>query len=184
MNLKYLLIASFTSVIQTAGAATLQIEPMNSTAYIGDTITIDIVGTEFPETQGGGFNLYYDANILNVSNVTIDGSSTWNFVNDVGTIDNVNGELNNVNVSHFPGITDNFTVATIEMIAVGAGTSTLNLTESILNPWASNGDTINPTLLNDATLQVVPIPAAAWLFGSALLGLIGLTKKRDEPSFS
>jgi hypothetical protein len=32
------------------------------------------------------------------------------------------------------------------------------------------------------TLTVVPIPAAAWLFGSGLLGLVGVARRRRNKS--
>jgi hypothetical protein len=110
--------------------------------------------------------------------VTIDEANTWSFVNDFGTIDNTNGELNEVRVSDFPGVTGGFTVATIEFLATGLGTSAIELTESIENPWASNGSTIDPVLLNISSVQVVPIPAAIWLFGTSLFVLTVISKRR------
>jgi hypothetical protein len=178
MNYYLRVITAFIFTMQAAEAATLQIGPQVSTVEIGDTLTLDIIGTDFPETQGGGFSLSYDEEILNITNVTIDEANTWTFVNDFGTIDNTNGELNEVRVSDFPGVTGGFTVATIEFLATGLGTSTIELTESIGNPWASSGSTINPTLSNSSSVQVVPIPAAIWLFGTSLLGLVGMSMRR------
>ena len=177
MKIKILFITAFVLIFQAVEAATIQTDPLNSAANIGDTFTVDIVGIGFPETQGGGFNLTYDASILNITNVSIDEINTWTFVNDFGTIDNVNGNLSEVKVSEFPGIAGNFIIASIEFMAVGFGTSTLGLTESTGNPWASDGSTINPTLVN-GSVQVVPVPAAVWLFGSGLLGLIGMARRK------
>jgi hypothetical protein len=161
-----------------AEAATVKTDTPQYTASIGELFTVDIVGTDFPLTQGGGFNLSYDANILNVTHVSIDEINTWTFVNDAGTIDNVNGVLNDVVVSDFPGIAGDFTVASIEFIAVGLGQSGLNLTESVINPWASDGNIISPLVHNNGSVQVVPIPTSIVLLGSGLLSLIGASCTR------
>lgn len=48
-------------------------------------------------------------------------------------------------------------------------------------------DSIHPTatvhnILGNELLAVVPLPAAVWLFGSGLLGLIGISKRRERDS--
>ena len=44
----------------------------------------------------------------------------------------------------------------------------------------SNATNNFDTLLDNITINPVPIPAAAWLFGTALIGLIGLGKRRQS----
>ena len=61
-------------------------------------------------------------------------------------------------------------------------TSTVNFTANVLNPYL--GQTLEirllsggqETIFDNVRLEAVPIPAAAWLFGSGLLGLIGITR--------
>jgi hypothetical protein len=180
MKAHTLSIAMIVFLIQSAEAATIQTDPLNSTVNIGDVFTIDVVGLDFPETQGGGFSLTYDNNILNVTNVSIDEDNTWTFVNDIGVIDNASGELSEVKVADFPGTAGDFTVATIEFLAVANGTSRLGLTESLGNPWASGGNEISPTFNNASQVQVIPIPAAIWLFGSGILGLFSAFMRRSS----
>jgi len=43
---------------------------------------------------------------------------------------------------------------------------------------------IGPRLLIDYTLAPVPVPAAVWLFGSGLLALARLTRRRPEQNSS
>jgi hypothetical protein len=164
---------------QTVDAATVQVTGVPGVpVMLSDSFTVNIVGADFPITQGGGFNLSYDASILHATSVSIDEINTWTFVNDNGTIDNEIGVINDVIVSDFPGVTDDFTVASVEFVAVGNGTTNLSLTESDFNPWASDGNTISPTMYSDSSVQVVPIPATFLLLGSGLLSMIGLSKRQ------
>jgi hypothetical protein len=81
--------------------------------------------------------------------------------------------------------------------------SHLNLAYTDANNWQMSGDLLmspeNGTMLRGAILNdvgdfclgtgsysgcgqvsAVPVPAAAWLFGSALLGLAGIVKRKPE----
>ncbi len=64
------------------------------------------------------------------------------------------------------------------LIAKGTWTKTWSSTASILDP---NNPLAPPIPLNStgiATLSAVPVPATVWLFGSGLLGLIGIAKRK------
>jgi prophage antirepressor-like protein len=63
-------------------------------------------------------------------------------------------------------------------LAIGPGTSRLDLIESNENPWASNGSEITPIHVNDGSVQVVPIPAAVWFFASGIIGLLGMSMRK------
>ena len=67
-----------------------------------------------------------------------------------------------------------FTTQTINFIATDTLT-TISFVESI-NLGIGNNDPIIDNVIFD--IAPVPIPAAAWLFGSALLGLVGLKRKK------
>ncbi len=163
----------------TAQGATVRPDPLSSSVGLGDTFFIDVIGEGFPTTEGGGFDLAFDQTVINALSVSID-NGLWGFVNDLGTIDNVTGSLSDVLVSAFPAVAlGDFTVATIEFQAVGAGTSSLLFSESSMNPWASGGSGINPTFTTaSVSVATVPIPAALWLFASGLIGIVGLARKK------
>jgi hypothetical protein len=174
-----ILLISWIVFIESTTAATIQTEIQQYDVRLGQTFTVNVIGTDFPITQGGGFNISYDASILNINTVIIDETNTWTFYNNTGSIDNITGVLNEVIVSDFPGIDGDFIVASVEFLAVGVGNSDLYLSDSLTNPWASDGNVINNFLNNNSLVQVVPIPTSFILFGFGLLGLISLFKKYD-----
>lgn len=41
---------------------------------------------------------------------------------------------------------------------------------------------LNISMVNEATIEVVPVPAAAWLLGSGLIGLAGVVRRKKMPA--
>jgi len=162
----------------TTQAAIVRYDPITSTVKLGDTFFVDVVGEDFPNTEGGGINLSFDHAVINAVSVSID-NVLWGFVNDEGTIDNGGGLLSEILVSAFPGVsTGYFAVATIEFKAIGGGISDLLLSGSVMNPWAGGAKPINPEFNNGSvTVAAVPVPAALWLFVSGLIGLLGVVNR-------
>lgn len=159
----------------SAHAQSISVSPATSFVAPGTAFTLDIVGSAFAITQGGGFSLTFDPLVLEVTNVSIEGA-VWNFVNDPGTIDNIAGSVTDVNVSAFPGVaTGNFVVASVEFMAKSEGISGLALSASSTNPWSAAGLPVNPTFDQSASAEVsasaVPALSApvAWLLVSLLM---------------
>lgn len=44
--------------------------------------------------------------------------------------------------------------------------------------WAFKSGSVSVWAVHDGNISAVPLPAAVWLFGSGLLGLIGLSRRR------
>lgn len=173
----------FTLVIGLASpvqAALVTFNPNPEAVTLGSTFTLDIIGTGFPETEGGGAEFIFDKTILKVNSVTID-SGVWDVFTSGGVIDNTNGNVMNIVVAAFNNPGTDFIVATIEFEAIGTGSTDLIISENPLNPWASGGSQVNPTL-TDGTVVVsaVPLPAALWFFGSGLLGLVGMARRKQH----
>lgn len=146
----------FCSGVLLAGIA--QAEPMvrltpeKNDFVTGGTYTLQMVIEQFPRTEGGGLNLQFNPSVLNVVGVQVD-NKAWSFVSRNGEIDNEAGEVTGVVFSSFPGLSGNATIATIEIKAIKPGRSLLKLSESMLNPFASDGESINVTL-KDAQAKV------------------------------
>jgi len=162
--------------IGSAQAATVTFDPNPETIVLGSVFTLDIVGTGFPETEGGGAQFTFDASILQVNSVTID-SNVWEIFTSPGSIDNVMGAVDGIVVATFIDPGASFTVASIEFEAIGIGTTALTLSENPLNVWAAAGSPVNPAMIAGmVTVTAVPVPAAVWMFCSAL-GLLGWMRR-------
>lgn len=164
-------------------AATISWSSPNTNINVNDIFTINIIGSGFTgNVDGGGVNFSYDSSILNVVSVSIN-ESVWDFGGagiSTGSINNGAGTVDGIMVNTFGVVTGDFDVASIQFQAVGLGVSDLLLNEFSLNPWASGGSSINPVLESSlVTVEetVVPVPAAVWLFGSGLIGLIGVARR-------
>lgn len=163
-------------------AATISIESAPASLGIGDIFSLDIIGTDFSDNpDGGGVNLFYDETIVNVLSVSID-ETVWDFGAtgiSQGTINNTLGAVNGIMVNAWSDVGIPFTVATIEFQAVAEGVSNLTMNEFNYNPWGSNGNLINPDFVTSSiTVGAVPVPAAVWLFGTGLIGLAGLARRK------
>ena len=71
----------------------------------------------------------------------------------------------------------NFTLATFTFSALSGGTSPLSISINALGD--ANGDPLAATMASgNVTVTAVPLPGAVWLFGSGLLGLIGVARRK------
>lgn len=173
-------------LIGSVQAATISFETASYSASLNGIFNLNIVGTDFLNSaDGGGVDLSFNRDLINVLSVSIN-ETVWDFGGfgiSTGIIDNSLGTVSGIMVNTFSDVGASFTVATIEFRAVGLGVSDLFLNEFSLNPWASGGSKINPdheSSLVTVANAVVPVPAAAWLFGSGLIGLIGVARKKKS----
>lgn len=161
-------------------AATISWSALTTNVTVNDIFMINIVGSGFTtNVDGGGISFTYDASVLNVLSVSVD-EMVWDFFPDVGTIDNTLGSVDDVMVNTWLNVvTGDFSVASVTFQAIGGGLSNLSLSESLFNPWAVGGNPINPDYIGASVdVSAVPVPAAVWLFGSGLISLIGLAKRK------
>lgn len=184
-NAKIILALVLTLFCGSSIAATITWSSPVTNVGVNDTFTINVIGTGFTSNvDGGGVNISFDQNILNVLSVSIN-ETVWDFGGfgiSTGTIDNAAGKVDGIMVNTFANVIGDFTVASIEVQAISVGNSLLSLATYGLNPWASNGGLINPDF-NDATVNVsavtaVPVPMAFWLFGSGLIGLVAVARRK------
>ena len=165
-----------------ANAAVISLNPSVSNVLVGDTFTLTVSGSDFLNgVTAGGVDLTWDnTKIQLVSGSVTMGSIAWfPFISEGAgslTVDALNlvGEVGptfdffSVDFLAVPppssGPVDIFASA----IALDDGWQ--NLFDQEEDITAYNGATVN--------VSAVPVPAAVWLFGSGLIGLVGIARRR------
>ena len=176
-------------------AATVDVSfsPSSDTIFgLNQTFNLDIVGNYNADADellsGGALDLSFDPSVLNVNSVAL--GVPMDFLSDPGTRDNVAGTVSTMGFATIVGIPNGlFTFATIEFMSVGFGTSPLQLSDSfdLVFAWANDTPPFGePVLVNTTAGSVtvtdvlpgVPIPGAALLFGTGLIGLIAIARRK------
>lgn len=145
-----------------------------------DTFSLTIMGSAFPEIVGGGLNLDFDPAVVQIDSVAIN-TTVFDFYTAEGSLDNLVGTLTDTSFNTFAGVSGSFDIMTIGFTAVGAGVSTLMLSESSIAVFSdSSGNTIGDQISYETatiTVSAVPVPAAIWLFASGLIGLARVVRQ-------
>ncbi len=168
-----------------ANAATVSLSPTTLVNPVnpGDTVSFEI-NIDFSAeggTLGGGFDLLFDESqlgLLSFTDTVILGDPAFGRPPDYipGS-----GLLESWGVGDFNGI-DTGLVGEVSFEVLAGATSsfvTLGPTAGIAGSWVSAVDsvTIIDPVYNSVEVSAVPLPAAAWLFASAL-GVFGYLGKR------
>jgi hypothetical protein len=174
----------------SVSAATISVQPPDSTVLIGDTFDIKITGQGFTEgaggTLGGGFIIDWNPGFLALDSYSLTFPGDQAFA-QVPVQDDVAGFLN-ADVSSFltGAYTADFDIAVLTFTALSPGVSPLDLSIGTYPGgadlvWADSAgfEIVQPDFVDGSvTISAVPVPAAVWLFGSGLLGLIGIARRK------
>lgn len=169
-------------VCLAAQAQTVSIKPSMSNVNLGDTFSVDVAATGFPDKIfGGGYNLAFDPAIVKLDAISIPAS--WEFATSTGTLDPAAGTVTDVFFNTFVApVKGDFLTATLKFTAVGSGLSAISLSESGAFPFGNEfGNAVAVTYVGGSVnVAAVPEPAslALLLAGVACVGMIGWRKKR------
>ena len=144
-------------------------------AMTGQSITFDLVGSGFSAgPDGAAFSLSWDESVLQYVNTSI-ANPPWDTSFVVDSNAGTGGVIDYVFLgkSSAGGAGANFSLASFTFNVIGnAGASTyLNLADSAYGGFVAPGGVELTTNYAPGHVQVVPVPSAVWLFGTALLGL-------------
>ena len=185
----------------TANAATIYLSPSSQTVADNTSFYVDILASGLPVgTSGGGLDVSWSAGDMTLDSVylaTTDPADSgggqfpgpWDSISSLfsgpGAIGI--GSLSGLYVGSLTGVEGNQPIARLNFtlgtgvtnaaisVAESYGTGTWSAWDGITDPYdftnTYNGATIN-------AVSAVPVPAALWLFGSGLLGLAGVVRRR------
>lgn len=180
LNLNY----STTSSGTTTVSVTINVPANPSSSNYGNSFS-----GPTPTFSGSGVYGFYDDYIFTVSGATTNSIST---TIDLGSLSITNFQERLFNYSGNPsptlglptgGVTDAWTspfgssgtVAVLPTTVLAPGTYVLQMRGTVTG---AGGGSYAGTL----NIAPVPLPAAAWLFGSGLLGLGALVRRRKQPN--
>ena len=169
------------AVCLAAQAQTVSVVANHTDVNLGDSFTVDLQATGFPDKVfGGGYNLAFDPSILKLDAISIPAS--WEFATSTGTLDPVAGTVTDINFNTFTSpVKGDFLTASLKFTAVGAGTSSIALSDSASFPFGNElGNAVPVTYVNgSATVAAVPEPSSiAMVLGG--LACVGWLKQRRK----
>lgn len=153
---------------------------------VGDTFSLSLLGN-FPADEplaGGTIDLGYNDTTLTINSVTI--APYWEFSPDSGsqTVFGTNSKWTGIALATFvndPLSGNGILLATVNLTALASGKPKLEFLGTTELYEAINWTVLTPVLTAaDITVAAaaVPVPPAVWLFGSGLLGLVGIARRR------
>jgi hypothetical protein len=167
-----------------ASAISVSTNPSNVVVNVGDTFQVSIDAADFPTTAGGGFFVNWDSGL---SLLTTDAEIETNMIFDTPS-SQTTGNQTRIVGGNFgaPVSSTNFTIVTLEFQALAAGSSNITLSAEPTELWVDETfATLDPqpdyfgTSVTVNDLTAVPLPGAVWLFGTGLLGMVGVARRRS-----
>lgn len=168
----------------SAQAATVTLTPSTTEINVGDIFSISVSAQDFTTPTGGAtLGLSIESNLELANKTDLDD----NFKLPSGSPFNLATFANNnltllTPLTSTTGASGDFDVVEIILKAIGEGPTSVTLTEESSNGWFDNATaqrieniTYNPATVN---ISAIPVPGAVWLFSSAIMGIIGLGRRK------
>jgi len=167
-----------------AQAVSIWLTPASQTVQLGDPVALDVnMDFSADPTVGGGFDVFFDHNMLSFSSFAIDTTLVLdpvftNVTPDVSTTDQLAG----FSFGNFGGLSGPAKVGTLTFQALAPGLTNLSLADNVApyGPFYSAVTSLQQTVdYTGASVDIaaVPLPPAAWLMLS-VLGMFGVVSRR------
>lgn len=166
----------------SAQAATITLTP--SAVYgVGDTVTVNISGAGFSSgTLGGGLNFTWAASVLNLVSATpAPGGFSTSGTASAGTLNSFGiGEF----LTDYTSSGQPFNIGTLVFQANSVGSANLVASIDPFNQWVDGSFSAlapQPGIVNPSIqVTAAPIPPAVLLFGSGLVGLVTIARRKRQ----
>ncbi len=184
MYKKLLIIMTSLVMLGVAGQAaanTVQLTQPNPILTGGaPSVTLNLVGTLFTDTvDGAAFTFNWDPTVLQYTGSVVS-DPNWDTVS-ISDLNAAAGTVDFVFLGRSVGFFgSDFNIVDISFNVIGADGSATDITfADIFGGWSVAGANV-PVDYVTGQVQVtpVPVPAAVWLFGSGLLGLVGVARRK------
>ena len=158
-------------------AGSVSLVPASQNVAHGDPVDFQlIIDFTGDATLGGAIDIVFDPSVISFLSFDFEpgfASSPYSRLPDLGV-----GELTGLAFGSMAGL-DSALIGTLTFDSIGNGISSLSMTESFVGGGFYSFDSFaQEPVFNSAEVTVVPVPAAVWLFGSGLLGLIGVSTRK------
>lgn len=176
-----LIAAAVTLAAFAAQAQTMSVSSDITNVKIGDSFTLDLLATGFPDKiVGGGYNFSFDASILQLDDITFPAS--WEFLTSKGT--QAGGTVTDVFFNTFAApIAGDFLTSTLKFTAIGAGTSAITLSESVPFPFGNVLEEAVTVTYVGGVVNVAAVPepgsVALMLAGMGAVGFMTSRRRRQ-----
>jgi hypothetical protein len=174
-------IATLVGFGSLAEAATISLSPGHQDVMVGNVfpVTLSFDFTGGTAVLGGGVDVSYNNSVIDFVSFTYNPALAID-PDFSRAPDDMPGEVNGISFGNFGGLSGTGVVGTLQFKALALGQTPLTLADnnSPAGPFfdvAAKQVTMN---YQNAHVNVVPIPAAVWLFGSGLLGLLSVARRR------
>ena len=165
-------------------AATVSLTPSASTVNIGDALTLTVQGSDFfNDVSAGSVTITWDATAMTMTSTLSDlaNSAAINgFPIDFGVNTLVPGQLDATYSTFGVVLGPVFNFFSMDFIALGS--SIVNIGAGPGGDWQDGTLPLaSPVIIDSyvgASVSAVPVPAAVWLFGSGLIGMVGIARRR------
>ncbi len=166
-----------------ASAATVSVLQTGSSANIGDAFTLTVHGSDFlDDVSAGSISLTWDPTAMTATSTLADVLATNTTLTDIfGVSFLVPGELMVTLATFGANLLNPFDFVSIDFVSNTSAQSIVNIAQGDNGLWQDGN--LQPIPAADvtyvaATVNPVPVPAAVWLFGSGLIGLVGVARRK------
>ena len=170
-------------MVGQVSAAVISLTPGVTNVTVNEAFSLTIEGSAFGTgVSSGGVFLSWDTSIVQLTSAAadIDNSLLGNGFLGVVTVGAGTAEISGFSLAGLAG--PDFIFATLDFVAIPPpGTTDVIVSASPFGDWQDLiGQPVIVDTFNNARVNVsaVPVPAAVWLFGSGLIGLVGIARRR------